>query len=54
MLVPVPECSGTTTVLFMDAAGSPVHVRHDCPMPRAAKALDPVLGELTFLPDSKA
>ena len=51
-LVPVPGCSDRTTVVFMDALGRPVDVFDAGPMAQMARALHPVLGELTFLPDA--
>ena len=51
MLVPIPECSAGTTIVFMDAQGMMVDVRHDGTMYRTAEALNPLLGELTLLPD---
>jgi hypothetical protein len=50
MLVPVPECTGTS-VIFFDAYGKPVEVGNDGPMYKTAAACRPVLGELTFLPE---
>jgi hypothetical protein len=51
MLAPVPECPSRTTVVFLDAFGKPVAVLDDGPMAHMVRSLDPVLGELTFLPD---
>jgi|UPI000489D8DC hypothetical protein len=54
ILVPIPECSTGTTVVFLDALGKTIGIHDDGPMSRMAKALNPVLGELTFLPDEAA
>jgi hypothetical protein len=51
MVVPIPECSIGTTVVFMDANGSAVDVTNKGAMYRAAEALNPIIGELTLLPD---
>ena len=52
MLVPVPECSHSTTIVYMDAAGKPIEISDGGAMAAMIRALDPVLGEITFLPDS--
>ena len=51
VVMPVPECSTSTTVAFMDAFGRLIDIDSSGPMSRMVFALDPILGETTFLPD---
>jgi hypothetical protein len=51
ILAPVPECMDRTTIVFMDEAGNPVDIFDAGPMAQTVRALGPVLGEVTFLPD---
>lgn len=51
MLVPIPECSIGTTVVFMDADGHRVDVRNDGPLYRTAVALKPAVGTVVQIPD---
>jgi hypothetical protein len=54
MLVPIPECNSRTTAVFMDAHGYVVDVLSSGPKYRTAEALNPALGELVLLPNSRA